>query len=190
MQKIVTFLLLFISLDTMGQQVSMREVFKQMPDSIFVYLTENNRLDFIDFIDSHMNAEVTNALGGKSRMLQLTDRFLSVRLNEASAVSMKLLPVSEPVDSASHIICMVRTFGKDIQESIVSFYSLKWKPLNAADYIQWPTNQMYVATLTDEADILTLESVGKLDAPANEEQKEYPKTSITFNWNGVFVNNN
>ena len=49
---------------TVMSQTTMRDVFRQMPDSIVPYLTENNRLDFIDFIDSNMKAEVTNAFGG------------------------------------------------------------------------------------------------------------------------------
>ena len=55
----------------------MRDVFKQMPDSLIPYLSSNNRLDFIDFIDSKMDAEVANSLGGKSRMQKLTDKYVS-----------------------------------------------------------------------------------------------------------------
>ena len=46
--------LLLLLLVQMGRAegLKMREVFKQMPDSLLPYLSENNRLDFIDFIDS------------------------------------------------------------------------------------------------------------------------------------------
>lgn len=48
-------------------QVKMRDVIKQMPDTLVPYLKQNARLDFIDFMDSDMKAEVNNDLGGKSQ---------------------------------------------------------------------------------------------------------------------------
>ena len=52
-----------------------------------------------------------------------------IRLNEATRCEMRLLPVSTPVDSLSQIICMVRTYGVEGQESEVTFYSCLWRPL-------------------------------------------------------------
>ena len=46
--------------------VNLRNLFVEMPDTVIPYLSRNNRLDFVDFMDSNMKAEVTNALGGKS----------------------------------------------------------------------------------------------------------------------------
>ena len=46
-----------------AQDLKMRDVFKQIPDSLVPYLSQNNRLDFIDFLDSNMKAEVRNKLG-------------------------------------------------------------------------------------------------------------------------------
>ena len=40
-----------------AQNLKMRDVFKQIPDSLVPYLSQNNRLDFIDFLDSNMKAE-------------------------------------------------------------------------------------------------------------------------------------
>ena len=37
-----------------AQDLKMRDVFKQIPDSLVPYLSQNNRLDFIDFLDSNM----------------------------------------------------------------------------------------------------------------------------------------
>ena len=107
----------------------MQEVFKAMPDSLIPYLSQNNRLDMIDFMESGMEAKVTNQLGGKSTMTALNDRYLSIRLNEATRCEMRLLPVSTPVDSLSQIICLVRTYGVEGQESEVTFYSCLWRPL-------------------------------------------------------------
>lgn len=170
-----------------AQDVTMREVFRQMPASLLPYLSENNRLDFIDFMDSKMNAEVSNALGGKSRMLKLTDTYAAVSLNEASTMEMCLLPVSVPVDSASHIVCLVRTYGKESRESTVSFYSLRWRALKSSDYITWPESDMYEARLDDAGARLTLVPASLLDMPADEEQKTIEKPSTFLKWEGRFV---
>ena len=61
-----------------AQDVTIRDIFKQMPDSLMPYLSQNNRLDFIDFLDSNMKAEVRNALGGLSEMMTLADDSLSI----------------------------------------------------------------------------------------------------------------
>lgn len=187
MRKIFISLFMFVCFGVSAQEVTMRDVFKQMPDSLIPYLSSNNRLDFIDFIDSKMDAEVANSLGGKSRMQKLTDKYVSLALNEAASLEMMLLPVSEPVDSTSQIICMIRTYGKDIRESTVDFYSMKWRLLKTSDYLT-PATDMFVATLNEETSTMTLTPEVKLDTPANEEQKELVKTSITLKWNNGFVN--
>ena len=168
--------------------MTMREVFRQMPDSLLPYLSENNRLDFIDFMDSKMNAEVSNALGGKSRMVKLTDTYTAISLNEASTLEMCLLPVSEPVDSASHIVCLVYTYGKESRESTVSFYSLRWRALQSSDYITWPEAGMYEARLDDNVLRLTLVPATLLDMPADEEQKTIEKHLIFLKWEGRYIN--
>ena len=47
--------------------LTIRSLFTEMPDAVIPYLTKTNRLDFIDFMDSNMKAEVNNELEGKSR---------------------------------------------------------------------------------------------------------------------------
>ena len=82
---------------------------------------------------------------------------------------------------------MIRTYGKDIRESTVDFYSMKWRLLKTSDYLT-PATDMFVATLNEDESTLTLTPEVKLDTPANEEQKELVKTSITLKWNNGFVN--
>ena len=187
MRKLLLSISLLTTLGLSAQDVTMRDMFKQMPDSLSPYLTANNRLDFIDFIDSNMNAEVTNSLGGKSRMLKLTDKYAEIALNEASSVAMLLLPVSEPVDSTSQILCMIRTYGKDVQESTVEFYSAKWRRLQASDYLA-PVQDMVVATVDEATLSMTLTPVCRLDPPANEEQKVIAKPQMKLKWEGKFAN--
>ena len=66
-----------IASSSVAQELTIRDVFRQMPDSLMPYLSTNNRLDFIDFLDSNMKAEVKNQFDGKSEMTVMTDDSLS-----------------------------------------------------------------------------------------------------------------
>ncbi len=164
-------------------QVKMRDVLKQMPDSLIPYLKQNARLDFIDFKDSDMKAEVTNDFGGKSQLVELTDDYASLTLNSASQIQLRLLDVQESVDGAQQVICMVRTLGDDIRESTIEFYSVKWRPLPLEQRISLP-QYMHRIMLNAQTPELTVERETRMDIPTNEEQKEIAKTLITFKWDG------
>ena len=126
-----------------GAQPKMRDIFLQMPNSMLPYLTENNKLDFIDFIDSNMDAVVTNELGGKSQMLELSDKHLTLKVSASAIIKMHLMPVNEPVDSCNQVICMLTTYGQDIKESKLEVFSVHWRPLDAERYVDIP-RQPYV----------------------------------------------
>lgn len=185
---IVLFLSLVGCCGLQAQNVLAGEVFCQMPDSIVPYLTENNRLDFIDFLDSKMKAEVHNTFEGKSEMTVLTDDYLSVRLNVASQLDMRLLNVAEAVDSCRKIVCLVRTYGTDVRESTISFYSARWRPLAAVDYLP-ALPPMFTAVVGEQEATLTVTPVRKLDFPASEEQQELQEVSIMLKWDGKRFNN-
>ena len=182
MRSLIFFIFYFL-FSPIGAQ-TMRDVIKQMPDSLVPYLKQNARLYFIDFIDSGMKAEVSNDLGGKSQLTELTDNYASLKLNAASQIQLRLLDVQEPVDDARQIICMVRTFGDDIRESTIEFYSIKWRPLPSEKRISLPP-YMHFITMSSQAPELTIERETYMDRPANEEQKEVEKLLSMFKWNGA-----
>ena len=111
--------------------LTLRNLFIEMPEEVIPYLTKTNRLDFIDFMDSNMKAEVTNELGGKSVMKALGNDSLSIRLNEACSIEMLLLDTTQPMDSARQVIALFRTFGWEgnIMETDLEFYTVKWRKL-------------------------------------------------------------
>lgn len=185
-QLFIILSLLSTSITSSAQDVLMREVFKLMPDTIVPYLTGNNRLDLLDFMDSKMTAEVTNSLAGKTVLNSLSDRHLSLSLNEVSTMEMILLPISEPVDGANQLICMIRTYGVDIRESAMAFFSMKWRPLPSSNYIDLP-REMYVAAVDPTTAALTLTLLHQLNIPADEEQQKPDKTLTTFKWSDKYV---
>lgn len=133
-KKGLIILLLSIVSFASAQEMKMRDVFANMPDSIAPYLTRNNRLDMIDFQESSMKAEVDNSLGGKSRLDTLTANYLHLTLNEATTMEMKLLASSRLLDDTTKtIVCVATTYSN--VETCVEFYTSKWHRLNISlDY--------------------------------------------------------
>ncbi len=165
--------ILMSSLCTLSEaQTKMRDVFLQMPDSLLPYLTENNRLDFIDFIDSGMKAVVTNELGGKSEMLSLTDTALVLQVSPAMKVDMRLMPVSVAVDSCSQVVCMITTYGNAAPESKIEVYSTLWNALDPSKYLTIP-HDSFVADFTGTPSLgVHLRQMNALDPIAYEEQEK------------------
>ena len=121
-----------------AQVLTLRDVFRQLPDSLMPTLSQNNRLDFIDFLDSNMKAVVRNQLGGLSEMTALTDDSLSVRMSDALRIDMLLLTLDEPVDTIRQVIVFAETFLTDsiYGETTVKFYTPDWQ-LITRDHIPW-----------------------------------------------------
>lgn len=123
-------LAIFVTIATLAsaQEVKMKDVFSNAPDSIFPYLTRNNRLDMIDFRESSMKAEVANVLEGKSVLDTLTADYLHLTLNASTIVEMKLLSSSRLLDDTTKtIVCISTTYCGT--ESNVEFYTSKWHRL-------------------------------------------------------------
>ncbi len=108
------------------------DYFRNIPDDLLPTLSDNNRLDMLDFMAVDMDAVVTNQLGGKSEMTSLTDSTLTIRMSGALQVDILLLKVEEPVDEDSIAICMIETFGSDSLslESRVSYFTSSWRLLH------------------------------------------------------------
>ena len=107
-----------------AQQMKMRDVFAQAPDSIFPLMTKNNRLDCIDFIENSMRARVKNKFDTYSELTALTNDYLCLQLSEKSTMEMNIFNDS--------LLCMVHTFQGPAADSEVRFYNVKWQPV---DYV-------------------------------------------------------
>ena len=131
-RMLISCLTAIVALTAAADTLAVRNIFKEMPDSVLAYLSTNNRLDLIDFMDSNMKAEVTNSLGGKSQMTALTDDSISIRLNEACRVDIMLLNTTAEIDSCQKVIVLLRTFGTEnvgLETGTPEFYSVSWKRL-------------------------------------------------------------
>lgn len=107
-----------------AQNVS--SVFIEMPDTLMLLLTQNDRRDCIDFMEAGMRAVVTNRLGGKSELKKLTDDFLSVNMSKSSVMQIKLLPYAD----RDTVICVVNTVCAEACNSVISFYNKNWEKMD------------------------------------------------------------
>ena len=134
MKKILfaVFLSVYFVLGAEAQRPVMSDLFKAMPDSLMPYLTKNNRLDMIDFMEAKMKAEVTNSLEGKSVMTALTADSLSIIMSNALQVDMKLLEHGD-----SMVVCMQKTYKISTHqvEKIVQLFSTVWCPLSEPEVV-------------------------------------------------------
>ena len=94
---------------------SMREIWLSMPDSMVRYLNKNKRIEFLDYVDMKVKTDVKNLLQGSSVMDTITSNYLSVKLNEASSIQMRLLPVR----GSDSLLCIIRTYSAPAAESVV-----------------------------------------------------------------------
>ena len=165
--------------------VKMSDLLRTMPDTLVPYLSENNRLDMIDFKEARMKAEVRNAQEGRSELVTLTDRYADMSLNVAHRQQIRLLDVIPAVDSCQYVICMVDTYGTDARESTVRFFSLTWRPLDASWFVNLPS-QVFTAELSEQSEDLTLTLSSYYDRPATEEQQIERIFPIKLKWNQNF----
>lgn len=128
---IIAYLLLFFACISSAQELKLRDVFRQIPDSLMPTLSVNNRLDFIDFMDSNMKAAVRNQLGGMSEMTALTDDSLSVRMSDALRIDMLLLTLDVPMDTLKQVVVFAESFLTDsvYQDTRVRFYTPDWQQI-------------------------------------------------------------
>ena len=187
MNKLLLIALLTVMPVVTRSQVSMHDVVRKMPTTQAPYLTENNLLDLVDFKEAGMKAEVHNALEGVSELLTLTDRYADLQLNAAHRMELLLLDVTEPVDSCQQLVCVVNTYGEDVRESIIDFYSLSWRQLDASRYVSSLPAGMFTATLDEQSQQLVVTPSNYLDRPANEDQQSVTYLPIYLKWiNNIF----
>ncbi len=109
---------------------SMREIWLSMPDSMVRYLNKNKRIEFLDYVDMKVKTDVKNLLQGSSVMDTITSNYLSVKLNEASSIQMRLLPVR----GSDSLLCIIRTYSAPAAESVVNFFTQDWQPVGSMSF--------------------------------------------------------
>ena len=149
MQRILLIVLTFFCALSATAQ-NMKSVFVSMPDSIAPLLTQTNKEDCIDFLDSNMKAVVKNRFGNEAEMKALTENYALMQTSPVGTLEMKLLSVND----STNVVCMVKTVCASACDSEVHFYTSDWsKKLDAKNFLQTPEADAFFLpndTLTDE----------------------------------------
>lgn len=217
MNRVVTIMLLAIAFETAGAS-SLKTIFGEMPYEVVPYLSRNNKLDMVDFMESGMRAVITNAFGSKSEMTELTDSFASIRLSEAVVMQIRLLDydgqhrISELKNdsvlavafNSGCVICVVTTYGRQPFASKVEFYNVEWERMNnipnPMETIEkrdlmpdenFPEEYiMVVASLTAENSDITLEPKMPLASMDEKVVFDGKKALRILKWGGCSYKNN
>lgn len=132
---------------------TMKELFLAMPDSVAPLLTEVNRADCVDFLDSNMKAVVKNRFDQPSELKVLTEDYLQLQMTATSMLEMKLLPLNDSVK----VVCMVRTVSPTAEDSEVLFYDAEWNRLPAERFLQLPIeDDFYLSSVTQDDEYVML----------------------------------
>lgn len=129
MLRLLTFFILYSSFFTLSAQVKMRDVFAKMPDEMLPFVTTNNRLDCIDFIENGMQARVKNRVDEYVELKQMTTDYLLLQTSEVGQVEMKLFAQTD----STAVICMVETVSGPVADSYIRFFDQGWKELSLGD---------------------------------------------------------
>ncbi len=183
MKKLFLLGILLLTTFTAEAQRTAKDVFLSMPNALTPQLTENNRLDMVDFLDSKMAARVTNSLEGSSELLTLSDRAFSLQLSEALRYDVRMLETE-----GDTLLCLSATFGNDFQESEIQFYTVHWTPLPTDSFIALPQATYVAHFFSDESANLQVSISQAVNPPATLEQEKedenQEKVLILFKWNG------
>ena len=152
--KHILYSLFFIlyCLSISAQSAGMRTLWASVPESVVPLLTENNRLDMIDFVENRMEAKVRNIFEGFSILDTLTADFLRCRLSEKTDLQMRLLPMGDK----DTIVAVVNTSRTPVAISRIDFYTTDWQPAKAS--FAMPAYEAFV----DSCDAQTLAEIADL----------------------------
>lgn len=111
----------------------MRDLFMSAPGEVMPLLGDVARADCIDYLDAGMEANVSNAMWGKSSLKKLTDDYFLLQTTPSSSVQAKLLPFG-----ADSLICVVKSVKAEAVDSHIAFYDLEWNRLEGEAFFDAP----------------------------------------------------
>lgn len=138
-----------VCFSSVAEAKTIRELFADEPDDIFILLPKSTRLDMLDYFDVGKMVKVENSLSsGKkvSRLLKVTDSSIDVAVTQSSQVSMTLLTSTK----ADSVIAVVQTYQVPYFDSQISFYDVDWNKLNTSKYFDAPTVKSFILPGTDK----------------------------------------
>lgn len=179
--------LLIVCFALTGEAKTIRELFADEPDDIFMILPKSTRLDMLDYYDvGRMVTMESNMASNKkeSRLLKVSDSQIDVALTGASQVSMTLL-----TENSDSIIAVVQTYQLPYFDSQISFFDTNWNRLNTKKYFTKPTVKSFITQAADKAKVNEILSLVKFALISYQIEQTDGVTTLTasLNLEGVMV---
>lgn len=179
--------LLIVCFALTGEAKTIRELFADEPDDIFMILPKSTRLDMLDYYDvGRMVTMESNMASNKkeSRLLKVSDSQIDVALSGASQVSMTLL-----TENSDSIIAVVQTYQLPYFDSQISFFDTNWNRLNTKKYFTEPTVKSFIIKGADKAKVNEILSLVKFALISYQIEQTDGVTTLTasLNLEGVMV---
>ena len=179
-KRIISILVLCVSVIGLVRAEDLRTLFIGMPDSIMPALTKSDRMDFLDYMDSGMKAIAKNKQGGESEMTLLQENKLSVRTSQSGRMDMALFRKKD----GSNLICIINTVTARYDDSRLAFFTEKWEPVPLESLIELPQFDDYLtkdALKRDSLEVLKKESILRLQSVAvTDNGLEFSYTSLEY----------
>ena len=182
-------LCMMVCFSSVAEAKTIRELFADEPDDIFILLPKSTRLDMLDYFDVGKMVKVENSLSsGKkvSRLLKVTDSSIDVAVTQSSQVSMTLLTSAK----ADSVIAVVQTYQVPYFDSQISFYDVDWNKLNTSKYFDAPTVKSFILPGTDKKivnDILQSVSFSLISYSIEQADNGDVTLTASLNLEGVMV---
>ena len=129
MKKIIILVVICMLSFTLRSQ-TMRTVFGNLPESVDLLIDSLRRQDLMDLYESGHKTGVMNVFNENCQLLDFSSAYLKL---ECGIVQLELALL--PLINDSKIICCIKTTCAPVCDSQLTFYTYKWKPLDANDLI-------------------------------------------------------
>ncbi len=111
------------------------QLFAEESGDLFNSLSYSARYEMLNNFTQGKNAEVMNNFRTtESRILQLSHEHMIVATSSGKTVELKLFPISK----TDTVIAVIETVATPVKDSYLSFYDMKWKQLDASQFIVMP----------------------------------------------------
>jgi len=154
MLSVVTCVLLGVSAVVHAQTTTplIKDFFAAMPDSLLPLMTQNDRLDCIDYIENHMQARIHNKFDEDVELETLTADYLRLRTSSSTYQEMKLFLLND----TTPLFCIIATTLQGdslqrIEDSVVRFYDKNFQKLPTTKYLEMPSLESFLTIVPDTA---------------------------------------
>lgn len=197
----VALLLLAVASVAQSAASGIGDFFVSEPDSLFVVIDSATRMDMVDYYNSGKKIDADNRLNGKSRIEELSDSYMKLKLSDSAEIEMRM-----EVSGSDTLIVVSKTLLSPAPDSDVMVFDRHWNRLETRSVIDLPGLDDFITGVSgkEKKELLSLVEfpliMVNFDADGNivasvslsdymikenyDKLKPYLKQRIVYRWNG------